>query len=988
MSDTNILTRESVNITSGNIQEVVTLPVEIPKIEFSDTFNSNSAVLLPYDPRWLDDVIQRRGRGSIVVRSTSESLEQIIGIRIICSVYKFLEQHPNYRIIIAGHTDLVGSVSDNFKLSELRAKSVLHLLMGEKNEWIDIVFEKHTIKDIQTILKYYFKIFNWQCDPGRIDGILGNRTRNALRSFQESFNANRAQFGLEQYPEIPIQNITNNKLNKETWEAIYALFILEISRLLNCSTDESELNQFRERIKFIKDDCKVLACGESFPIIPDEQPSSTFINRRVEVLFVLEEDIPDFECLTEQEEIFSIIDCPFYNFDRFSHNQIEPLLNYIGNIELQTVDQLGTALGNVNLILRHQQRISEDIELTTDSEGYWSRENVSAGIYNVLYPDGSPVRYEFAGEIHNATINTTLVQRFVSRIIIREQQNESSPDEIRPHRRLYHRGPDQPRASIEGRGGEELINRRSMFYTTDNIALAAGFGSENNSVNVNRLLEVLDEWLQDYYPIVCRRGYFVNVIENRSVRVYDDQKNLRGSFNLTANLLGAFGAYSAFQHDEGLFLDMTSHNSIIPIEGSENESYELQQIMNESDSERYNSLFNSFGTKFNIVYKLPSGAQLYALCVTGGMGRFEDYPSNPSINNRIHQRNLAVARTINSGYPAVLRNYINRVNSATSEDEIRALGPPQEPYQFPKPLGATLDQYRELLNALGTNSFRAWVAIAQRLDVLAGRIPDGTMFFRVKFSLSERVEVDSTSPYEEVKVEWNFDISEHGTFSKRSTTLTQGIQLGGGTGSRQIGVGANHEIDVESGDEKITVNAKFGDWGIEASDDGTRKVTGPFGISSEGNIRTGEMGFGGTLSTHNLFRLLRERGGQQVADDAFRNVPNAELYVGLHFQGLREENVLAVVSRAPGFFERRSVQNLLAQTTQWTDLNLDERTRLETLGWNQDLWDRKYLIPLSQFPESARTNPYRLNGRQRIAVVHLGISFDQWLNTWRTISRT
>lgn len=988
MSDTNILTGESVSIISGSLQEVVTLPVDIIKIEFSDIFHSNSAVLLPYDPRLLDDVVQRRGHGSIVVRSTSESLDQIIGIRIICSVYKFLEQHPEYRIIIAGHTDLVGSVIDNFRLSELRANSVLHLLMGNKAEWIDLVFEKHTIKDVQTILKYYFKILNWRCDPGRIDGIVGNRTRTALRGFQESFNANRASFGLEQYPEIPIREITDNKLNKETWEAIYALYLLEISRLLYCSSGESELNQFREKIKFIKDDCKVLPCGESFPMIVDEQPSVAYMNRRVDILFVLEADIPDFECLTERDEIFTIEECPFYNFSRFNHNQIDPQLNYVGNIELQTVDPLGVALGNVDLLLRHQQRISDNIELTTDNEGYWSVQNVSSGIYDVLYPDGSPVRYEFNGEFQDAIINTTLIERFVSRIIIGQQESESESDEIRPHRRLYQRSPDQPRATIEGRGGGELLSRRSLFYTTDNLALAAGFSSDNNSVNINRLLEVLDEWLHDYYPIVCRRGYFVNVIENRSVKVFDDQKNQRGNFNLTANLLGAYGAYSAFQHNEGLFLDMSSHSSVIPIEGYENESYELHQIMNESDSERYISLFNSFGTKYNIVYKLPPGAQLYALCLTGGMGRFEDYPSNRTINDRIHQRNLAVARTINTGYPAVLRNYISRVNSATSEDEIRALGPPHEPYQFPMPVGATMDQYRELLNTLGTNSFRAWLAIAQRLDVLAGRIPDGTMFFRVKFSLSERVEAGSNSPYEEVKVEWNFDISEHGTFSKRSTALTSGVQLGGGSGNRQIGVGANHEIDVESGDEKITVNAKFGDWGIEASDDGTRKVTGPFGISSEGNVRTGEMGFGGTLSTHNLFRLLRERGGQQVADDAFRNVPNAELYVGLHFQGLREENVLAVVSRAPGFFERRSVQNLLAQTTQWTDLNLDERTHLETLGWNQDLWDRKYLIPFSQFPESARTNAYRLSGRQRIAVVHLGISFDQWLNIWRTISRS
>ena len=186
-----------------------------------------------------------------------------------------------------------------------------------------------------------------------------------------------------------------------------------------------------------------------------------------------------------------------------------------------------------------------------------------------------------------------------------------------------------------------------------------------------------------------------------------------------------------------------------------------------------------------------------------------------------------------------------------------------------------------------------------------------------------------------------------------------GVQVGGGSGNRQIGVGANYEVDLESGEGKTSVNAKIGNWGIEASDDGSQKVTGPFGISSEGNMRRGEFGFGGALSTHDLFSLLRENQGQEVADDAFRNIPNAELYLGLHFQGLREDNILAVVSRAPGFFERRSLTNLLAQTTQWTDLNLDEKTHLEALGWNMNLWIERmfyhfhnFLIALAQMHTS------------------------------------
>lgn len=987
MSNDRILIDNTATVSSGNQETIFVEPENIFSMEFEDVlFNLNSAVILPYRPQQTQTNNSRSGLN--MANGQASSLQNLItGIGVIYSVYRFIELFPDYKIIIAGHTDTSGGIENNFRLSELRANNVLYLLLGKKNEWVETAYEKHTAFDIQSILKHFSEYLSWDCDPGGIDGIVGNKTKAALKNFQTSFNANRESFGLDSYNNIPIKEIENRKLNKETWEAIYGLYIYELSRMLNCTPSDSDLETYRSSIKFMKDDCKTLACGESFPIAETDRPNTRCqANRRVEILFALEEDIPDFECLTSRSEIYNYEDCPFYNPARFRRNYIDRQQNFVADIELQTVSPTGIAVGNVDLVLHHQNELIENIELTTDANGYWRRNNIPSGIYDVLYPDGSPVIYEFDEEEIAATIDTSLVNRFISRIIVDRALTDEEQREFQNHRQIYGRIAGQTSGSIEGRGGEPVRPRRSLFYTNDNIALTAGWNSNGDAINISKFLDTLDEWLGDYYPIIKQRGYKLTVLEERTVKLYDDRKNPKGTYTINNDLRGALGAYSAFQHRDGLFLDMTNHSSIIQIIGFEDESLNLTQLMNESDAQSYESEFDSMGNKFDILYRMPTSAQQVHLCLTGGMGKFEDYTSDESRNRKIHRRNLAVANTISIGYPAVLRNYIRSVEAATSEDEIRALGPPPEPYQFPKPIGATTNQYMELLNELNTSSFRAWLTIAQRLDVLAGRIPDGTLFFRVKFSVSERVEVASTSPYDEVKVEWNFDITEHGVFQKRTTTNTAGIQIGGGSGRRQIGVGADHEIDLETGEEKSTVKAKIGDWGIEASDDGTQKVTGPFGISSEGNLRRGEMGFGGTLSTHDLFRLLRERRGQEVADDAFRNIPNAELYLGLHFQGLREDNILAVVSRAPGFFERRSVSNLVAQTTQWTDLNLDEKTHLEALGWNMDLWDRKYFIPLSDFPESCRTNPFELSARQRIAVVHLGIRDDEWLNIWRTIA--
>jgi hypothetical protein len=987
MSDRTTLVDNSAIVSSGNFQTILVEPENIVSMEFEDVlFNLNSAVLLPYRPQ--QEQLNNRRSGLNMANAQSGSLQHLItGIGVIYSVYRFIELFPDYKIIIAGHTDTSGGIENNFRLSELRANNVLYLLLGKKNEWADTSFEKHTAFDIQSILKHYSEYLNWNCDPGPVDGIIGNKTKNALKSFQESFNANKVDLGLDDYSNIPVKEIENKKLNKETWEAIYGLYIYELSKMLNCTASDSDFEEYRSSIKFMKDDCKILACGESFPIAETDRPNTRCqANRRVEILFSLEEDIPDYECLSSRSEIYTYEDCPFYNPARYRRNYIDRHQNFVADIELQTVSPTGLAFGNVDLVLHHQNELVDDIELTTDDTGYWRRNNIPSGIYDVLYPDGSPVIYEFEEEEIAATIDTSLVNRFISRIIIDRAFNEEERNEFQTHRQIYRRTAGQTDGAIEGRGGESAKPRRSLFYTNDNIALAAGWNSDGDAVNIPKLIDTLDEWLNDYYPIIKQRGYKLTIIVNRTVKLYDDRKNLKGNYTINNDLKGALGAYSAFQHRDGLFLDMTNHSSIIQIIEHEDEMLNLTELMNESDAQRYGTEFDSMGNKFDILYRMPDANQLVYLCLTGGMGKFEDYTSDENRNRNIHQRNLAVANTISIGYPALLRNYIRSVETAMSEDEIRALGPPPEPYQFPKPIGATTDQYIELLNELKTSSFRAWLTIAQRLDVLAGRIPDGTLFFRVKFSVSERVEAASTSPYDEVKVEWNFDITEHGVFEKRTTTNTAGIQIGGGSGRRQVGVGADHEIDLETGEAKSTVKAKIGNWGIEASDDGTQKVTGPFGISSEGNLRRGEMGFGGTLSTHDLFKLLRERRGQEVADDAFRNIPNAELYLGLHFQGLREDNILAVVSRAPGFFERRSVTNLIAQTTQWTDLNLDEKTHLESLGWNMDLWDRKYFIPLSDFPESCRTNPFDLQARQRIAIVHLGIRDDEWLNIWRSIA--
>jgi hypothetical protein len=92
---------------------------------------------------------------------------------------------------------------------------------------------------------------------------------------------------------------------------------------------------------------------------------------------------------------------------------------------------------------------------------------------------------------------------------------------------------------------------------------------------------------------------------------------------------------------------------------------------------------------------------------------------------------------------------------------------------------------------------------------------------------------------------------------------------------------------------------------------------------------------------------------------------------------------LSGVAMQPGFFERRSVEELLSQATQWNDLKADEQLRLEVLGWNHDTWDRKRNMSINEFPASANKDFADLEEKQKQAIVGLGIRQFQIPGIWQ-----
>ena len=98
-----------------------------------------------------------------------------------------LKKHADGKVMIFGHTDKVGPDDYNKGLSERRARSVYAFITNDADEWEKLYNdpkEKWGLKVVQTILK------DLGHDPGPIDGIMGDRTHQAIKSFDPASSDN------------------------------------------------------------------------------------------------------------------------------------------------------------------------------------------------------------------------------------------------------------------------------------------------------------------------------------------------------------------------------------------------------------------------------------------------------------------------------------------------------------------------------------------------------------------------------------------------------------------------------------------------------------------------------------------------------------------------------------------------------------------------------------------------------------------------------
>lgn len=675
-------------------------------------------------------------------------------------------------------------------------------------------------------------------------------------------------------------------------------------------------------------------------------------------------------------------------------------------LDLHSVDELGHSLGKVELLLRSTEG-HPDVKVTTNKKGYGSVNKLRAGEYKVLLADGSAALLFDPGEdkskdddsLKEAVLHTRHNRDAIARIVIPKTAKKEELEQRALQQKIYEQTPTENK--LGGQGQETAgPSRRSQRFCADNLALAAGWRNNFKEVDLPRLSkDVLKGYLEDYHPSALGRGYFVLALipSERNLVFINSEGEVEGQFAVRedANLRALIGAYALFENVKGtLFVDMASMSHHIGLQDQQG-IFDIEAIVEVPDMLR--SRIDEHGNEMRVIYYTPTAKQLAFFALEGGTGRLEDYSTNEDRNESIHDRNLAVCETVQTAYRSYIHGYIERVKATANEDALRKLGPPKSPCEMPAPIGANDTQLAEVFHAVHSNAeFDAWLAIAHQLDRFANRLSQGYPFFRFKpkFTASHAtinkiskflrpgvVQLSEKSP---VQAEFEFELQcdlqlvdgEFEVVTKGDVLIKGKVKLDE-TVKKVTGSGVPVEISAKQSlgnPDKRTLTVKLGPFTIESDTVGKNKLAvqrGAVNLEAEVNSTTGMFGTGITIKGKDLAQKMKGKGA--FFDRWAPYVETIEVQFQLGFVGTREETVLAVVSNAPGFFERRSIKELFDPKTQWVDLSLAEHRALVVLGWCGRTWDGKYNKPFDgQLPASVDKDRDALSDEEKVAIVHLG----------------
>jgi hypothetical protein len=213
------------------------------------------------------------------------------GIPVLLEVLHFADAHAKRRLLVAGHTDTVGDAAYNEKLSGFRASSVVALLEGDRDGFVQAVKNNHSAKDDDVMLRYVARTRGWPCDVP--DGEA--RTADQIKSFQNQYNDELGDAG---HAKLSVDGDVGPK-------TLGGYFDVMEDDLATQAGGDDALASLRKKLAYVDAGHKTLACGERYPIEgagSDNFQSQT--NRRVEVLFFDQTDLPDLTATDAADRIY------------------------------------------------------------------------------------------------------------------------------------------------------------------------------------------------------------------------------------------------------------------------------------------------------------------------------------------------------------------------------------------------------------------------------------------------------------------------------------------------------------------------------------------------------------------------------------------------------------------------------------------------------------------------------------------------------------
>jgi peptidoglycan hydrolase-like protein with peptidoglycan-binding domain len=282
---------KTLSVFPGKSYKVIVHPSKMSILEVEDmVFRTGSAVFLP-------DYLAEDGTSIKTTTTVRKKQMPIQGLAVLKTGLMYAkESTTKERLLCTGHADPAYTTEYNRTLSQYRSWSTMSLMAGKREKWLELFTapKKNGVStykddDIQHILLWASNAKSWDCSPGKVDGDIGKKTKEAIKKFKESYNK---EFN---------KSITgNDAVNDDLWGAFFDVMEDELKKMI--VNEGADLESTRKSILWFDESGDSVksctACGETFPIEDDKRDNYRSLeSRRVELLFITEWEKIELSCI-------------------------------------------------------------------------------------------------------------------------------------------------------------------------------------------------------------------------------------------------------------------------------------------------------------------------------------------------------------------------------------------------------------------------------------------------------------------------------------------------------------------------------------------------------------------------------------------------------------------------------------------------------------------------------------------------------------------